>query len=124
MDLISTLVLATLIAGGNATCETSAAALVERVERQPMKRRATLIIKALRSDAKLRCGVGAFESPPVPGLDPNAGPIEIAPRLADDVDAALLARVQSFAHRLKQQGTLTPAHQRLLQVLLISSALQ
>ncbi len=118
-----------------APCEARAERVVRRAERRPMPRRATVILSALRRDGALGCGAVPAahwrEAPRAPERCASApveacafeDGLELSPALARDADPALYLRVRLAAERLAQAGLLGPAHRRLFETLLLSSAL-
>lgn len=116
-------------------CVQSAKALVKKAEALPMVRRVRVLELAIRRDPSVLCGVvepSFFASAPEApaGCDASkphtcAFPkgLEIAERLAQDADPILYLRVQLIATRLTERALLSPPHRRLLETLLLASAL-
>ncbi|MCK6544689.1 hypothetical protein L6R52_02390 [Myxococcota bacterium] len=116
-------------------CVQSAKALVKKAEALPMVRRARVLELAIRKDPSVLCGVvdqSFFASAPVApeGCDATKPHtcrfpkgLEVAERLAEDADPILYLRVQLIATRLTDAARMSAAHRRLLETLLLASAL-
>jgi len=117
-------------------CQTEAQALLKTVEARPMTQRAALILEALEDNEALGCGIvpashwlkdaalpqgcslKAFKTCDVPQGVPVAQQVQV------DVEPQLYLRVQSAAIQLAATGNLRRPIKRLLQLLLLSNAIQ
>lgn len=117
-------------------CQARAQVLLKKVEARPMGQRAALILQAFEHDEVLGCGLvstGHWSGEAVPPKGCDLGALDlcdipqgvpVAGQVLTHVEPKTYLRVQRAATQLAAAGQLQRPLKRLLQLILLSSAIQ